>query len=327
MVADGKGGYYPLAHMRGLSEVVDEETGDFLHASGVVSDAGKDEGAWVIVLYNGEEVVCSSENISLLATGETEVEKRNKADKHKNPLYKLNGHRDCHHCGFFHHWKAKCRIPGVDDDDDAYARMPQDSLAGQCRGLLRKMMKARNALDFCEIGEECCSSKTHLDLETITDRVETDEYASPLDFRGDMIQVFRHALEAHGENGPRYLLAKSLAQDFDVLYKVAFTEDGEDGKEVDLILGERVCKYEPEKHFQQYGVVDDVEDDKLHVIYDNGDEAWEDFPSEAMTVVRPYDHMAAAEKQIELQEEFKVCVKIRVWHVVVSLLCAAWWRG
>lgn len=81
------------------------------------------------------------------------------------------------------------------------------------------------------------------------------------------------------------------------MYKAEFTEHPVPAGAEWKVLGERVCMYESSVHLQRYGIVDDAEDGKCHVIYDNEEESWVQLPREGFTVVRPFDGPLIEEAQ------------------------------
>ena len=81
------------------------------------------------------------------------------------------------------------------------------------------------------------------------------------------------------------------------MYKAEFTEHPVPAGAEWKVLGEPVCMYESSVHLQRYGIVDDAEDGKCHVIYDNEEESWVQLPREGFTVVRPFDGPLIEEAQ------------------------------
>jgi hypothetical protein len=239
---------------------------------------------------------------------------------HRTPRVSV-GFRDCPTCGGFHHWKQRCQRTDTDTWEGTTHHhqtapevmrpaKPRNSLAGKCSMMLRRLLRMEHAPEFLRIGDECCHGRDdggHVDLDTVTQKVDQDAYDSPLEFRADVLAIWQHCIQRHGSSSVRYTKVKRLAREFDHMYKDTFQEDPArlelemEDSELQL-FGERICRYRPERHSQHYGLIDDVQGTMCHVIYDSEDEEWVEVPGENVTVVRPYDKTGGQQDEGVKQE-------------------------
>ncbi|KAJ1485022.1 hypothetical protein T484DRAFT_2020914, partial [Baffinella frigidus] len=179
---------------------------------------------------------------------------------------------------------------------DGRSAEARNSLQGRCRSVLTRLLKS----EFAVLLENTSSAEEEDDeggskggLRALEQRLEASTYHSMLDFRGDVLQVWRDCLDTHGPDSEQYGAVVTLASDFDNMFLETFSShllrmasDLHAENEMEC-FGLRVCTLRPSHHTQRFGMIDDIEDGRAHIIYDDEEEEWLPLPDPHVLFLHP----------------------------------------